>query len=613
MGALDFAVYTTFGAKDKVSPVLGSITKKANACNRVFNLLNKTNDKFGSCIQAVTTKANFFMNAFAGSVIYQTAKDSLNSCVNMASDLQETMGKTEQTFKNSASSVLEWSKTSISSMGLAKQTALDTASLFGDMGTGMGMATDRAADMSMSLVQLSADLASYKNMSQDMTKNALKGIFTGETEALKNLGVVMTQDILEGYAKTLGMRKKFKDMTQAEKIELRYSYVMSSTKNAQGDFTRTGGNYANQQRVLEEQQKELQTRWGNILLPRYTSILVSMNKTLAAKTPSLEKGFEKIFVAFEAGLKACNPIFQKFNELFLYLKTNLLPEVAKYTPLLKSLFLNVIVPGITLALDGLKGLFIVIDKTYNAIKGTFNFVKDNFLPLLLTLPIAIVGVQKAIFLSQMAMDVFRLKMYLLKMEGGLLSVVMNTKLISAISGFTSTVWKSVTALLAQAAAFFASPIGLITLGVMALVGVTILLWKNWDKVTATVSNWWQNTKTALSGFWDNCTKVFASIGDFIKNNFINILLGALGPIGWIIQGVYKIGGAIGALNKGEDIELNVGSGTNGTSIENTTFIKNDKQYGKIDVGVTVDNRTNFNASSSLSLESPNNLKLQPST
>ena len=96
-------------------------------------------------------------------------------------------------------------------------------------------------------------------------------------------------------------------------------------------------------------------------------------------------------------------------------------------------------------------------------------------------------------------------------------------------------------------------------------------------------------------------------------NFINILLGALGPIGWIIQGVYKIGGAIGALNKGEDIELSVGSGANSSSIENTTFIKNDKQYGKIDVGVTVDNRTNFNASSSLSLESPNNLKLQPST
>ena len=613
MGATNFAVFTNFKAKDNVSPVLGNITKKANVVNRVFNTLTKSNQKFGSCLQTVTTKANLFMNAFIGSAIYQTAKDSLNSCVDMASDLQETMGKTEQTFKNSASSVLEWSKTSISSMGLAKQTALDTASLYGDMATGMGMTTDKAAAMSMSLTQLSADLSAYKNMSQDITKNALKGIFTGETEALKNLGVVMTQDILEGYAKTLGMRKKFKDMTQAEKIELRYSYVMSSTKNAQGNFVDTAGNYASQKRILEQQQKELQTRFGNILLPRYTSVMVALNKKLTANMPSLEKGFEKIFVAFEAGLKACNPIFQKFNELFLYLKTNLLPEVVKYVPLLKSLFFNVIIPGITLVLSGIKALFVIIDKTYNAIKGTYNFVKNNWLPLLLTLPIAFVGIKKAIFLSQMAMDIFRLKMHLLKMEGGLLSVVMNTKLMTALSGFTATVWKSVTALLAQAAAFFASPIGLITLGVMALVGVTILLWKNWDKVTATVSKWWQNTKTALSGFWDNCTKVFASIGNFIKNNFINILLGALGPIGWIIQGVYKIGGAIGALNKGEDIELSVGSGANSSSIENTTFIKNDKQYGKIDVGVTVDNRTNFNASSSLSLESPNNLKLQPST
>lgn len=613
MGATNFAVFTTFKAKDGVSQVFKNMKNNALGVENQLSRLKTTSRNLGIGMKNSFNQMNAAIGTFAAILGTAAIKEKLNTFVDYASDLQETMGKTEQTFKNSASSVLEWSKTSISSMGLAKQTALDTASLFGDMGTGMGMATDKAADMSMSLVQLSADLASYKNMSQDMTKNALKGIFTGETEALKNLGVVMTQDILEGYAKTLGMRKKFKDMTQAEKIELRYSYVMSSTKNAQGDFQRTGGNYANQQRVLEEQQKELQTRWGNILLPRYTSILVSMNKTLAAKTPALEKGFEKIFVAFEAGLKACNPIFQKFNELFLYLKTNLLPEVVKYVPLLKSLFFNVVIPGITLVLDGIKALFVIIDKTYNAIKGTYNFVKNNWLPLLLTLPIAFVGIQKAIFLSQMAMDIFRLKMHLLKMEGGLLSVVMNTKLISAISGFTATVWKSVTALLAQAAAFFASPIGLITLGVMALVGVTILLWKNWDKVTATISKWWQNTKTALSGFWDNCTKVFASIGNFIKNNFINILLGALGPIGWIIQGVYKIGGAIGALNKGEDIELSVGSGANSSSIENTTFIKNDKQYGKIDVGVTVDNRTNFNASSSLSLESPNNLKLQPST
>lgn len=142
MGAFESTIYTRFGAKDKVSPVLNNITKKASACNRVFSLLNKTNDKFGSCIQAVTTKANLFMNAFAGSFIYQTAKNGINSITDMASDLQETIGKTEQTFKSSSDTVLEWSKTSISSMGLAKQTALDTAALYGDMGTGMGMATD---------------------------------------------------------------------------------------------------------------------------------------------------------------------------------------------------------------------------------------------------------------------------------------------------------------------------------------------------------------------------------------------------------------------------------------------------------------------------------------
>lgn len=602
MGATNFSVFTKFQAKDGVSQVFNNMRGGAAKLGGQLSKLSASSKAVGVGMKNSFDKINTAIGGIVAIMAANTIKQKLDSWVDLASDLQETVGKTEQTFKSSSASVLSWANTSITSMGLAKQSALDTAALYGDMATGMGMAIERASQMSMSLTQLSADLSSYKNMSQEMTKNALKGIFTGETEALKNLGVVMTQDILEGYAQTIGMRKKFKDMTQAEKIELRYSYVMSATKNSQGDFLRTGGNYANQSRVFAEQQKEIQTRLGNILLPKYNAVMITMNKMLAKYTPAIEKGFGTMFKSFEEGLKIVSPLFVQFNDLFSYLRTHLLPEVANYIPVIKTLLETAIVPAVSLVLKGVKALFMIIDTGYNVLKGLFGFIKDNWFPILLALPAAIVGVQFAI-------DTLRLKMALLRMEGGAMALIMNTKLMSGLTTFTAGVWKSVTALIAQAAAFAMSPIGLITIGVAALVGVVILLWKNWDKVTATLSSWWNTAQTALSSFWNKCKEVFSAVGGFIRANFINILLGALGPVGMILNGIMKISQKIKAI-KGDSAGVKIETKSGGSTSEQT-YIKDDPKKGRIDVGVTVDNKTGFETSSSLGLESPNGLTLSP--
>ena len=603
MGATNFSVFTKFQAKDGVSQVFKNMKGGAASLGGQLNKLANSSKAVGVGMKNSFDKIGTAIGGIVAIMAANTIKQKLDSWVDLASDLQETVGKTEQTFKTSSASVLSWANTSITSMGLAKQSALDTAALYGDMATGMGMAVQRASEMSMSLTQLSADLSSYKNMSQEMTKNALKGIFTGETEALKNLGVVMTQEVLEGYAQTIGMRKKFKDMTQAEKIELRYSYVMSATKNSQGDFLRTGGNYANQSRVFAEQQKEIQTRLGNILLPKYNAVMITMNKMLAKYTPAIEKGFGAMFKSFEEGLKIVSPLFAQFNDLFNYLRTHLLPELANYIPVIKTLLETAIVPAVSLVLKGVKALFVVIDTGYNILKGLCGFIKDNWFPMLLALPAAIVGVQFAI-------DTLRLKMALLRMEGGAMALIMNTKLMTGLTTFTAGVWKSVTALLAQAAAFAVSPIGLITIGVAALVGVVILLWKNWDKVTATLSNRWNTAQTALSSFWNKCKEVFSAVGGFIRANFVNILLGALGPVGMILNGIIKINQKIKAI-KGDSAGVKIETKSGGGSTTEQTYIKDDPKKGRIDVGVTVDNKTGFETSSSLGLESPNGLTLSP--
>lgn len=197
------------------------------------------------------------------------------------SDLQETLSKVDVTFGENSGTIKSWADNAISSMGLAKQSALDAAALFGDMGTGMGQNRDQASKMSMSLTQLGADMASFKNVSFERAQTALAGVYTGETEALKGLGVVMTETNLQEFAASKGIQKKIGDMTQAEKVQLRYEYVMAQTANAQGDFARTSDSLANKTRTATEKTKELSAQFGEQLAP-------VMNKLLDVGTKVLE-------------------------------------------------------------------------------------------------------------------------------------------------------------------------------------------------------------------------------------------------------------------------------------------------------------------------------------
>lgn len=212
-----------------------------------------------------------------------------------ASDMTETLGKIDVVFGDNAEKVKKWAETSIKQMGLASQTALDSAALYGDMATGMGLSSEQAAKMATELTQLGADLASFKNISNDVAQTALKSIFTGETESLKNLGVVMTETNLQEFARQQGIRKTISKMKEQEKIMLRYNYVLSKTKNAQGDFSRTNMNAANQTRMLTESLKQIGVQLGQVITPVVTKMLQKINEWLV-KFQGLDERTQKIIV-----------------------------------------------------------------------------------------------------------------------------------------------------------------------------------------------------------------------------------------------------------------------------------------------------------------------------
>ena len=248
------------------------------------------------------------------------------ACVKLASDMEETTNKISAVFGNSATEVSTWAEKSVESMGLAQQTALDMAATFGDMGTGMGMTTAEAAKMSMELVQLAADLASFKNISVERAQIALQGVYTGETEALKGLGVVMTEANLEQFAMNQGISTTYKEMSQTEKIMLRYKYVMNATSNAQGDFSETSGGLANQSRMVKENLKELGVQFGQVLLPIVNKVITGINNLLKSFM-GLDEGQRETIITIAAIIAAVGPALLMVSKVIMLKYSCLLIQI----------------------------------------------------------------------------------------------------------------------------------------------------------------------------------------------------------------------------------------------------------------------------------------------
>lgn len=198
------------------------------------------------------------------------------AAISAASDFDENLNKVDVAFGSSADRVKAWSETATEQFGLSRNAALEITSQFGDMGTSMGLTDDAAADMSISLAGLAGDLSSFKNISSDEALTALNGIFTGETESLKRLGVVMTQTNLKQFAADQGL--VYDQMSQAELVTLRYNYVLQQTANAQGDYSRTSDGTANSMRTFQSSVENLGIAFGQNLLPVITPLIQAGTK-----------------------------------------------------------------------------------------------------------------------------------------------------------------------------------------------------------------------------------------------------------------------------------------------------------------------------------------------
>ena len=205
-----------------------------------------------------------------------------SQAIELSSDMQEVQNVVDTAFGSMAYKAEEFADVAIDQFGMSRLAAKQTASTYMAMGKSMGLSMEAASDMAIEAAKLTGDVASFYNISQDLAAVKLKGIWTGETEALKDLGVVMTEANLQQFALNKGIKKAYSAMTQAEKVTLRYEYVMSTLADAQGDFVRTSDSWANQTRVLSERWKELLSIVGGGLIRVFTPVIQVINTVMAA-------------------------------------------------------------------------------------------------------------------------------------------------------------------------------------------------------------------------------------------------------------------------------------------------------------------------------------------
>lgn len=229
------------------------------------------------------------------------------SAVRAASDLNETLSKTGAIFDGAASSVVSWSETTASALGISQTAALDYASSFGgalkEIG---GLSEAEAARTAQGLTTLTADLGSFFNASNEEVAGAIGSALTGEFEPLKRYNVIINEAMLQQKALELGLSDGTGALDAQAKQAATLALIMEQTGDAQGDFARTSDGMANQTKQLTARFDDLKTQLGQKLLPVVNQVFAF----LLDNAPQIEAVAEQAFEVIGAAVEAVVPLFQ---------------------------------------------------------------------------------------------------------------------------------------------------------------------------------------------------------------------------------------------------------------------------------------------------------------
>lgn len=214
-----------------------------------------------------------------GAIVVKAVKD--------ASDLNEEIDKSTVVFGSAADEVQRFAD-GAAAIGLSKAEALGAAGAFGNMFRTTGLAEEEAGDMSTTMVQLAADMASFNNEDPTEMLDKLRSGLSGEAEPLRRFGVLLSEASVKTFAYENGIAKSGEALTEAQKVQARYGLILEQTAIQQGNFADTSGSLANQQRTLRANLSNTSAVIGQALLPKIAEVTGRLSEMVNDHQPEIE-------------------------------------------------------------------------------------------------------------------------------------------------------------------------------------------------------------------------------------------------------------------------------------------------------------------------------------
>jgi hypothetical protein len=446
------------------------------------------------------------------------AVDFVKGIIGAASDMNETQSKVNTIFGKSAAAINAWADTAATGFGQSKQEAEDAAATFSVFGKAAGLTGGKLVKFSEGLAGLAGDLASFSNTSPQEALQAIQSGLQGEAEPLRKYGILLDDASLRQEALALGIVKTTKTaLTPQQRVLAAQALIFKQTKTQQGDFARTSGGLANQQRILAAQFDNVKTKLGQGLLP----IALRVVKLFSGMLPILLSFGSRAGAAFDVAKDKAvqfvkgidwSPFIRLAQTVVKVVRDDLAPglrDIAiSYGPMIKA----VLVGAFAALWGAVNALSPVLSTVGGALKAIFGFIADNK-PTVLTFVGVLVAYQLA-----------------------LKAIALYGRIVTAVQ-------------IAWSAAMAASPIGLVVVGIAALAAGIVFL--------ATRTRFFQALWGAV---WGGLKAAFSATVGFLRSKLglIALALGPIGAIAWIAANWSTVWGLVtGAISGARDVIMTV--------------------------------------------------------
>jgi 3-deoxy-D-manno-octulosonate 8-phosphate phosphatase KdsC-like HAD superfamily phosphatase/ABC-type proline/glycine betaine transport system permease subunit len=242
---------------------LEGVRNGLNAAEKEAKKLSKTLVQTGQKIESVGSKMSMMIT-----LPVAAATAGILKLTDGASDLSETISKSQQIFGDAAKQIDEWSNSSATAFGQSKKQAIDAASTFAIFGKSAGKTGDDLVRFSTQFTALASDFASFYNTSPEDAITAIGAAFRGENEPIRRYGILLDDASMRQEALRLGIVKTIKEaLTPQQKVLAASALIMKQSSDAQGDFARTSKDLENQKRILAAEIKNLADGFGKEFIP----------------------------------------------------------------------------------------------------------------------------------------------------------------------------------------------------------------------------------------------------------------------------------------------------------------------------------------------------------